>query len=286
MKPFERCSMAFVLTFLVVGVTAGMSDAAVYETWQCGNCGEFNCQGYANQSTIEFLPFGYKQGDLYRWNLDATRVLAINATAAGDLYCYLMWRVNGAPILWVSLNNAWVLQDWDTVFDVCSYQTEGTVDCVDFEDPALGSTYAVGTALVDSGQSMTFAAFQLVTGGYATGGYGQIAVPGWCEAGGSGQELVLNNINVQFDFPSLEDGVVIQFGEYGGNVNVNINGDFRNELNFSSVSGSVGGVVVSCAGAGCNGAGQGTLYLVGTVTSLSIGGQEFCIDDVCPRIGD
>ena len=81
-------------------------------------------------------------------------------------------------------------------------------------------------------------------------------------------------------------GLVIEFAEYGGNVNLEVNGDFRNESTFGDVVSPVGGVAVSCAGAGCAGGGQGTLYLVGTVTSVRIGGQEFCIDDICPRRGD
>jgi len=285
MKRPKRCSIALVSTFLIIGLTAGMSYGGAYEVWQCGQCNEFNCQGYDNQSMIQFNPFGHRIDDYYRINLDATKVLAINPVGGG-YYGYMMWRVNNAPILWLSLDNAWGLIDWDTLFATCSYNVDSTMQCVDFEDPALGSTYVVSSVLTDSDQSMTLTAFQWPAGTWYSGGFAEIVTPDWCNAGGSGQELLLNNINVQFAFPTLADGVVIQFGEYGGNVNIAINGDFRNESTFGDVVSPVGGVAVSCAGAGCSAGGPGTLYLVGTVTSLSIGGQEFCIDDVCPRIGD
>lgn len=285
MKLFERCSMASVLVFLVICLSAGPSWGAL-DVWQCGQCNEFNCQGYDTSSMIQFSPFGHKMDDYFRLNLDATRVLAINPAAGGGYYAYMMWRVNNAPVLWVSLNNSWGLVEWDTLFQTCSYTADNTTECVDFEDPASGTYYGVGSVLTDSGQGVTFTPFQWPTGGWTSGGFAQVALPNWCEAGGSGQKLIVNNINVQFAFPTLDDGLVIQFAEYGGNVNIEVNGDFRNEQIFGDVVSPIGGVAVSCAGAGCTGEGQGTLYLVGTVTSVSIGGQEFCIDDVCPRIGD
>jgi hypothetical protein len=285
MRLFERCSMASVLIFLVIGLAAGPSWGA-YEVWQCGQCSEFNCQGYDNQSTIQFRPFGHKIDDYYRLNLDATKVLAINPAAGGGYYAYMMWRVNNAPILWISLNNGWGLIEWDTLFATCSYNVDSAMQCVDFEDPVVDTYYAVGAGLTDSGQTMTFTPFQWSNSSWTSGGFGQVVEPDWCESGGTGQALLLNNINVQFAFPTLADGLVIQFGEHGGNVNIAINGDFRNASNFAAVVSPVGGVAVSCTGAGCTGGGHGTLYLVGTVNSLSIGGQEFCLDDVCPRTGD
>lgn len=283
MKWTKKCSMTFVLTIFVIGLTAASSYGGSYEVWQCGQCNEFNCQGYDNQSAIQFYPFGHKIDDYYRINLDATKVLAVNPAAGGGYYCYMMWRANNAPIVWLSLDNAWGLIDWEVLFQTCSYSVDSTVQCVDFEDPALGSTYTVGAVMNDSGQAMTFKQFQWSTGAWTSGGSGEIVVPDWCDAGASGQELLLNNINVQFAFPTLPDGLTIQFGEYGGNVNIEVNGDFRNESTFGAVVSPVGGVTVSCTGAGCNGGGKGTLTLVGTISSLSIGGQEFCIDDVCPR---
>ena len=69
------------------------------------------------------------------------------------------------------------------------------------------------------------------------------------------------------------------FGEFGGNLNLEINGDFRNFEDFAEIDGdTVGGVDVSIV----NGFGddQGTLQLSGNISSFSIGGQELWIDDV------
>ncbi len=285
MRKTCRWVTALLLFIGAFGAAPGLSQGADYEVWQCGACGEFNCQGYATSPMLQFYPYGHKIGDLYRINLDATQVLAVNPAGAG-YYGYMMWRMNNAPILWLSLDNAWGLIDWDILYNTCSYQVETTVECVDFEDPAAGTFYAVGDFLADSGQTLTFTQFQWSNGTWYSGGYGQVETPGWCNAGGTGQNLVTNNVNVQFAFPTLSEGVVIHFGEYGGNVNIEVNGDFRNASNFGSVVSPVGGVALSCAGPGCTGGGTGTLYLTGTVTSLSIGGQEFCVDDVCPGVAD
>ncbi len=160
--------------------------------------------------------------------------------------------------------------------------------CVDFEDPALGSTYNVGMTFTDSGADVTGAPFEWSGGTWTNNGYAEIvlAAGGWCDAGGSAQELLINNINMDFVFPALvENGLTVAFAEHGGNVNISINGDHKNVEDFISVDSTfVGGVYVTCTGPGCTGSGQGTLTLDGTITQFSIGGQEFCIDDVCPII--
>lgn len=285
MRLTGRCSMFLAVTLLVMCLTTGMSHGAGYEVWQCGECNEFNCQGYDTSATIQFYPFLHKIGDLVRINIDATKVLAINPAAGGGYYCYMMWRVNDAPIVWLALDASGGLSNWDILYETCSYDTDATLQCVDFEDPTPGS-YSVGSGITDSGQTMTMTQFQWSNGIWTSAGHGDIVGSGWCDPGGTGQSLVLNNVNVQFDFPLLGSGVVIKFAEHGGNVNLEVNNDFRNASNFSSITGPVGGVSYSCVGAGCTGSGQGILTLGGPISSLKIGGQEFCIDDVCPGAGD
>ncbi|MEE8524447.1 MAG: hypothetical protein V3T72_10990, partial [Thermoanaerobaculia bacterium] len=70
------------------------------------------------------------------------------------------------------------------------------------------------------------------------------------------------------------------FGEFGGNLNIEINGDFQNFGDFADIDGMIiGGVQVAVT----NGFGndQGTLLLTGEIHSLAIGGQELVIDHVC-----
>lgn len=159
------------------------------------------------------------------------------------------------------------------------------LDCVDFEEPALGSTYTVGTGFADSGAQVNGRDFQWSNGVWTSNGFMEIAdaATSWCDAGGSGQHLLINNINAEILWPAqLPKGLTLGFGEYGGNVNININGDHVNVEDFALAPGVIGGVVVSCAGPGCTSGGTGVLTLDGPIDSFYIGGQEFCIDDVCP----
>jgi len=90
----------------------------------------------------------------------------------------------------------------------------------------------------------------------------------------------VNNINLAFDFGNPVHSLSLMFGEYGGNLNIDINGDFRNFNNFADLNGqTVGGVQVSVV----NGLGndRGRLQLDGVITSFAVGGQELWIDDVC-----
>lgn len=90
----------------------------------------------------------------------------------------------------------------------------------------------------------------------------------------------MNNVSLDFNFGSSLAGLTLPFGEYGGNLNININGDFRNFENFADINGLViGGVKVSVV----NGFGNdtGLLQLSGGIGSFSVGGQELWIDNVC-----
>ncbi len=68
-------------------------------------------------------------------------------------------------------------------------------------------------------------------------------------ANGSNYELNTNNINALFLFDSSigpQTDVEFLFGEYGGNINLMVNGDFVNFENFSDIDGiTLGGVLVT-----------------------------------------
>lgn len=101
-------------------------------------------------------------------------------------------------------------------------------------------------------------------------------------AGGSGQELQVNNINLDFHMgPTTE--LTLRYGEYGGNLNIDINGDFRNFHDLSSIAGSIiGGVQVNVIPGSIPE--QGILHLKGSspgaIHSFQFGGQELWIDDL------
>ena len=155
--------------------------------------------------------------------------------------------------------------------------------CIHFEDPPLplGTVYHVGNMFTDACVKVTVKAFQWYNGNWTNNGFAKIVKDG--RAGGSGQEIAVNNINLGFDFGGPCKGLSLLFGEYGGNLNININGDFQNFQNFSEIDGKIiGGVKVSVV----NGFGndKGSIKLFGTVKSVKsfvIGGQELWLDHVC-----
>lgn len=150
--------------------------------------------------------------------------------------------------------------------------------CIGFESPPLGTSYNVGNTFSDSGATMTVQQFQWGNSNWTSGGHAVIGNGG--KAGGSGQELNTNNVNVKVAFPLTPNVVHLRFGEYGGNLNLAVNGDFRNFANFTSLHGAVvGGTIVSVT----NGFGndKGTLMLSGEVHSFAVGGQELWLDRIC-----
>ena len=116
---------------------------------------------------------------------------------------------------------------------------------------------------------------------------GQTTNSGFAEAqngshsGGTGNELDVNNVSIGFAFPTVLMGLSMRFGEFGGNLNLRINGDFANFDNFADINGKIiGGVLVSVV----NGFGNdfGMLVDSGSITDFEVGGQELYIDEICP----
>ncbi len=153
-------------------------------------------------------------------------------------------------------------------------------DCVDFESLPLSGEYVVGDVFVDSGVIMRALPFEWSNGTVYTGGIASIGNTGF--AGGTGREIQLNNINLAFDFGQPLNGLSILFGEYGGNLNLMVNGVFTNFLNFADLNGQVIGDVTFFV---INGLGNDTGYLrmAGPIAEFSVGGQELWIDDACPE---
>lgn len=163
--------------------------------------------------------------------------------------------------------------------------------CAHLEGLSLGIRYQVGDAFTDPCAKVTVQSFQWGNKKWTKDGFTEVG--NVRRAGGSGQEMAINNVNLAFDFSGACKGFSLHFGEYGGNLNIGINGDFRNFENFADINHAViGGVNVSVI----NGLGndKGTLKLSGAIykskfileeeevwASVIIGGQELWIDDIC-----
>ncbi len=148
---------------------------------------------------------------------------------------------------------------------------------VDFEDLPPGAVYHVGDNIAASGFGVSVLPFQWSDGNWTSDGSALVDNTG--DAGGSGNELNVNNVNIRFDLSACRPGLLtLLFGEYGGNINLEINGEFHNKPDFQNLNGQyVGGVLVSVTSLG---SGKGILKLEGPVADFTVGGQELFIDNI------
>jgi len=106
-------------------------------------------------------------------------------------------------------------------------------------------------------------------------------------AGATGIAMHTNNVNLVFLDPGVL-GEPVHFasflwGEYGGNVNLEINGDLFCGEDFTLLGPTLGGASVSVVSFGPTPGGGGELGKVtvtGVIESFKVGGQEFWIDNV------
>jgi hypothetical protein len=164
--------------------------------------------------------------------------------------------------------------------------------CESFSSVPIGSRIVVGPSPASglSLPTMTINGhpFQNRSGGINANGFAEVRSQG--RAGGSGNELAINNITTSIDVGS---GIIIQrlklgFGEFGGSLNLWINDDFRNFGNFADINGAlVGGLQVRVLSGG-GGQDQGQVEFVGGMRGqrsglgqFALGGQELWIDDIC-----
>ncbi len=148
---------------------------------------------------------------------------------------------------------------------------------LDFEDLTAGSEYLVGDVFSTSGVLVSVNPFQWSNGTWFSGGSAIVGTAG--SAGGTGNEINTNNVNLEFALPVPVTDVSFLFGEYGGNTNLKINGEFINFQDYKEINTEkIGGVDVSVS----NGTGNdnGEIKLAGTVNQLATGGQEHSIDEV------
>jgi hypothetical protein len=146
---------------------------------------------------------------------------------------------------------------------------------IDFEDLKLNTTYVVGNSFTTRGVPVTGAPFFFSNGTPTNNGFALVDQQG--AAGGDGHELTVNNINLVFGFgQQTASDLSFLFGEFGGNVNLGVNGDLRNAQSFADLDGqTIGGVRVSVEGSE-----RGQVKFDGPISELTIGGQELFIDDM------
>jgi hypothetical protein len=124
--------------------------------------------------------------------------------------------------------------------------------------------------------------FQFTNGG-KTFGSAQIAAGNF--AGGE-QILRVNNINLEFDFRRIgfeTAQVTFDYFKQGGFENLLVNGEAY-VGNLAQAKNTLGGVTVSVSEVVLGSGRRGTVLLRGAVKTLTVGGQEFMLDNVCARV--
>ena len=149
--------------------------------------------------------------------------------------------------------------------------------CYDFERLTLNDTYSRGDSISLPDLDVTMRRFQWSNGGW-TANYAQVDNNQF--AGGSGLDLEVNNITVHMAFKQATPLLRLRFGEYGGNLNIWVNGSFRNFNNFDQLHNrTLGGVLMEVIRG--HGNDSGRIRFIGDIHNLAIGGQELYLDDIC-----
>ena len=150
--------------------------------------------------------------------------------------------------------------------------------CFEFEDLKIQTLIRPGDTLAVTSESGS----QTATVTASEAGFSAVgAVTNGGRAGHSGNEIRFSNINLSFESSALANGFSLAFGEYGGTVNLGINGELKTVENLEDLHGeSLGGAQIAVTG-GSGGEGTGLLIVTGSVRRFLIGGGEFFIDHLC-----
>jgi hypothetical protein len=180
-----------------------------------------------------------------------------------------------------------------TVLDTMTFAC--TANCIDFEELTVGDTYGEAngdmpgdTILVDEDVAITLENFFYFDGSFdfvsafVTEGFFGTPIDDW------GTSISPGNINLQFDFNGVYGtvtNVCFDFFDGGGEVNFAVNGstlqvlnDFP-ELDLSLLPDNIQ-VDINLTSNPSNFP-TGTICVTGPVETLTVGGQEFTMDNVC-----
>lgn len=218
------------------------------------------------------------------WSVSNTDTVTITPGVSGPL------TSSGSTTVFPLVTTTYTLTATNSEGSVTASTTVTVIKCIDFESLTIGKVYNVGDTFTDSGVTITVLPFKWGSGLETSGGFAQVVDNGL--AGFSGKEIAVNNVNLGFNFSGPLKGLSLNFGEYGGNLNIEINDDFQNFENFDNIDTTIiGGVDVSVI----NGYGndKGRLILSGEMGMFDfqeqnftfvIGGQELWVDHVCPSL--
>jgi hypothetical protein len=147
---------------------------------------------------------------------------------------------------------------------------------------STGQEFTAGETFTTEGVEFTVSDF-VDSGGGTTSDL--VRVSGTNQAGGFADELQIDNVTIEPEIEQTLDGLSLMYGEFGGNLNLEINGDFRNFDNFADIhQTSVGGTNVFTGDVGTPGDSRGFMTVTGEVDQFALGGQELYVDNVVSSI--
>ena len=168
--------------------------------------------------------------------------------------------------------------------DVCAFEVGS--GCVDFESVYVGNEYgnginAVGEiVLVEHHIPVAVEYFEWSTGGT----FGTATVDPAFSGFGTDNIMRTNNINMFFDFAMVGfvvDKVTFEYADMGGHENFSVNGEpiFVGELKNAPVP---PGITMNVNTSPMPGGEMGFVELNGEIFTMTVGGQEFWLDNICP----
>ncbi len=165
---------------------------------------------------------------------------------------------------------------------VALFAAPAAASCLNMESPAPGTARPVGPLLTLSDGNVSLRPF-LNASGWTASGRGTFVASNHAN-GSPVQELNLNNINLSVvPAPEVKRAKFV-YADFGGNVNLIVNGVLANVADLSMAPAVVGGVNVTVSRINMFGFhfGQVTLNAAtAPIHAFTVGGQEFFVDDVC-----
>ena len=158
-------------------------------------------------------------------------------------------------------------------------------NCVDFESLTVGTEYGDGhnaqgdVIFTENDIPVSVEYFEWQSGGH----FGTATVENALVNFGTGKIMNTNNINLRFDFTGLSYNVhevILEYVDFGGFENLSVNDEpiYVGELTAAP---GFPGVLVNVTMDPVSGGHKGMLILTGEIHSLTIGGQEFFLDNIC-----
>jgi hypothetical protein len=157
---------------------------------------------------------------------------------------------------------------------------------IDFESLPYGSRYGstegdVPGDLAFSQDGIDVRLRQFVLGSWS--GFSRAEVGGFTDSAFPTTPITISNINLEFDFSQLPfdiDEVSFEYVDMGGSENLGVGSQLLQVSSLDRLPASIGGASVLVTQNGIPGGQRGIVTLRGAIELLTIGGQEFGIDNL------